>query len=405
MTRLSHITAALLLAVLAAQVAVPAARAADEASGDPEAVKHSADGHYLNFAPFGMVELPRLFLARTAEGGLTLDAYGSTKAALEYGPYRMVDAEGHFLSEADAEEAMHGSHHEYIYYPLQRAEGAVLVDFSITRHTAFLFLCALIVLGVVLQLASRYKKGIGREEAPRGLWQNTMESIIVFIREDIAKPSIGPKYKRYMPYLVTVFIFILLSNLMGLIPWGASATSNIMVTGALALFTFLITQLSGSKDHWKHIFWPPGVPLLLKPIMIPVEIIGQFTKALALAFRLFGNMVSGHLVIVSILGLIFIFAAQLGPGYGAGTILVSIPLTIFIYLLKIVVSFVQAYIFVILSAVFIGMAVAEHHHDEEEHLGEMPESIEGDGMHGGTIDELVSPEAAAASRHEPSLAG
>ena len=194
-----------------------------------------------------------------------------------------------------------------------------------------------------------------------------MEVIIAFVRDDVAKVAIGPKYRKYVPYLLTMFFFILLGNLLGLVPWGVTATSNIMVTATLAIMTFLITQLSGTKDYWRHIFWPPDVAVPIKFILIPVEFIGIFTKPLALAFRLFGNMVSGHLAIVSILGLIFITTAKLGTGAGIFFIFISLAIVIFVFLLKIFVSFVQAYIFVMLSAVFIGMATAEHHHDDHAH--------------------------------------
>jgi F-type H+-transporting ATPase subunit a len=245
--------------------------------------------------------------------------------------------------------------------------GHIFVDFSITRQILFVFVSALVLLIIGLRLAGRYKRGIGRDEAPRGVWQNAMEVIIAFIRDDVAKAAIGPTYRKYVPYMLTLFFFILLGNLLGLVPWGVTATSNIMVTGSLALLTFIITQFSGSKDYWRHIFWPPDVAIPIKFILIPVEFIGIFTKPLALAFRLFGNMISGHLAIVSILGLIFITTASINAYVGSVFVVFSVALTIFIYLLKIFVSFVQAYIFVMLSSVFIGLAAAEHHQDDHAH--------------------------------------
>jgi F-type H+-transporting ATPase subunit a len=194
-----------------------------------------------------------------------------------------------------------------------------------------------------------------------------MEALIIFIRDEVAKPTIGDKYRKYLPYLLSVFLFILLGNLIGLLPWGVTATSGIAVTGALALITFSITQLAGSRDYWMHIFNPPGVPGFVKPIIIPVEILGLFTKPITLAVRLFANMLSGHLVIVSLLGLIFIFTAKIGTVAGWGSILVAVPMTIFIYMLKILVSIIQAYIFTMLSALYFGLAVEEHGHGAHDH--------------------------------------
>ena len=364
---------ALLVLLLMGLALAPAAYAAGSEDGDPNAIAHSADGFYLDFSPAGIVELPRLFLLRGPDGGLSFDAFGSTHAAVDAG-YLLVGENDVPVATGEIEETI--LNHEHLYYTLANPNAEIVLDLSVTRQQVWVLIVALILLVMGLRLAGRYKRGLGRDEAPRGTFQNMMEALIVFIREDIAKPSIGPKYRRFMPYLLTVFIFILLGNLLGLVPWGVTATSNIMVTGTLAFFTFVITQLAGTKDYWKHIFWPPDVPVAIKLILIPVEIMGIFTKPLALAFRLFGNMVSGHLVIVSILGLIFIFAAQLGTGIGIGMIFVSVPLTIFIYVLKIVVSLVQAYIFTMLSAVFIGMAAAEHHHHDAHDLPEPAEPSE-----------------------------
>ena len=193
---------------------------------------------------------------------------------------------------------------------------------------------------------------------------------ISFVRNDIAKPNLGDKTDKYLPYLLTAFFFILTCNLLGLVPFGATATSNLMVTVVLATFTFILTQLGGTKDYWMHILWPPGIPTFVKPILMPVEILGILTKPIALAIRLFANMTAGHLVILSLIGLIFSFANIFGPGAGYGVAPVSIAFALFIYLLELLVSFIQAYVFTMLSALFIGMAVAEHHHDHDEAHGD-----------------------------------
>ncbi len=382
----------------------PAFAAEDEGTGDPNAIGHSADGYYWE-VPFAKIELPRLFLVRRPDGALGFDAFLTTHGALESPHYTLgtgvvgtttAEASTASLTTDQVEWAV--ENHEHTYFPVVYAEpgGRILVDFSITRQLLFVFFSALLLLAIGLSLAARYKKGIGRDVAPHGTWQNMLETVIVFIRDDVAKPAIGKKYHKYLPYLLSAFFFILIGNLLGLVPWGVTATSSIMVTASLAFCTFMVTQFAGTRDYWRHIFWPPNVPVPIKFILIPVEFIGLFTKPLALAFRLFGNMVSGHLVIVSILGLIFIFAAQLGAGVGIGMIFVSVPLTIFIFLLKLMVCFVQAYIFTTLSAVFIGMASEEHTHDaHHEHVGEAHNRLPhgGDALPQGEhhIEDYLSP--------------
>jgi F-type H+-transporting ATPase subunit a len=174
----------------------------------------------------------------------------------------------------------------------------------------------------------------------------------------------GDKYERFLPFLLTAFFFILFANLFGLVPYGAAATSNIMVTGVLAFFTFIIGQIYASADHWKHIFWPPGVPVLVKIILIPVEFLGLFTKHIALAIRLFANMTAGTLVILSLLALIFIVNSLFGDVAAMLASPFSVLLTLFISLVKLLVAFIQAYVFAMLSALFIGMAIEEHHDHE-----------------------------------------
>ncbi|HYE97153.1 MAG TPA: F0F1 ATP synthase subunit A, partial [Rubricoccaceae bacterium] len=248
------------------------------------------------------------------------------------------------------------------------SEGEVIADLSVTRHTVFLFLAGGLVLLFFLPLGAKYRRGIGRETAPEGRFQNAMEALVIYVREEIAKPTMGDKHAKYMPYLLTAFFFILFSNLLGLLPFSATITSNIAVTAVLACFTFVVTQFAGTKDYWGHIFNPPGVPALVKPIMVPIEFLGIFTKPFALAIRLFANMTAGHLVILSLIGLIFAFANIFGPAVGWGTSLVSVPMTLFVYGLELLIAFIQAYVFTILSALFIGMASAEHeHHGHDSH--------------------------------------
>ena len=230
------------------------------------------------------------------------------------------------------------------------------LDFSITKAVVGMLAAALIGLWLFLSLASSYRKtGISH---PKGI-QRFLEPVILFVRDDIAIPNIGEhKYEKYMPYLLSVFFFILINNVMGLVPFpppfGANVTGNIAITFVLATFTFVITQFSGNRTYWRHIFATPGVPFWLLPVMIPVEIIGIFSKPFALMIRLFANITAGHIIILSLIALIFIFdSLAVAP--------LSIFFVIFMDFLELLVAFLQAYIFTLLSALFISLAAPEHH--------------------------------------------
>lgn len=226
-------------------------------------------------------------------------------------------------------------------------------DLSITKNVAAMFISLAILLILFIGMARAYKK-----KAVPGGFGKFMEPVVIFIRDEVAIPNIGyVKYKKYMPYLLTAFFFIWFNNLIGLIPFapfGYNLTGNIATTAVLAIITLLITLFSANKDYWKHIFMPP-VPLLLYPIMVPIEIIGIFTKPFALMMRLFANITAGHIMILAIISLIFIFKSPL-LGFA------SIPLALFISVLELLVAALQAYIFTVLSALFIGMAVQDHEH-------------------------------------------
>lgn len=231
------------------------------------------------------------------------------------------------------------------------------LDFSMTKTVIGMLGAALIGLFLFISLGRSYKKtGISH---PRGI-QSFLEPAVLFIRDDVAIPNLGEhRADKYLPYLLSVFFFILINNLMGLIPFpppfGATVTGNVGITFVLACFTFIITQFSGNKTYWKHIIAAPGVPFWLLPIMIPVEIIGLISKPFALMIRLFANMVAGHIVILSLICLIFIFnSLAMAP--------VSIFFVIFMDCLELLVAFLQAYIFTLLSSLFIGMAMPEEHH-------------------------------------------
>jgi F-type H+-transporting ATPase subunit a len=242
---------------------------------------------------------------------------------------------------------------------LVTTDNSKVYDLSITKNAVALLGSGVLMLVVFISVAAGYKKNQGR--APKGI-QSFFEPIIIFIRDEIAKKSIGPKYERYMPYLLTVFFFIWFNNLLGLTPGAANLTGNIAVTATLAIMTLVITLFSANKNYWAHIFATPGVPKLLLPIMIPVELIGAFlVKPVSLTIRLFANITAGHIVILSFISLIFIFRS---PAVAP----ISLAFGLFINVLELLVAILQAYIFTLLTAMYIGGAVEEHHHDEEHAL-------------------------------------
>lgn len=233
-------------------------------------------------------------------------------------------------------------------------EGVHVYDFSITKNVAALILSAVILFVLFISVAKGYATNKGK--APKGI-QSFLEPLILFLRDDVVKPAIGPKYERYFPYLLTLFFFIFINNLLGLFPGGANLTGNIAITLVLAVITFLITNISANKGYWMHILRPPGVPLALLPIMLPVEIVGVFMKPASLMIRLFANITAGHIIMLSLFGLIFIFQS-----WGV-TPLVAV-FALFMNAIELIVAFLQAFIFTLLSSMYIGTAVEEHdeHH-------------------------------------------
>ena len=201
--------------------------------------------------------------------------------------------------------------------------------------------------------------------APKGL-QSFMEPIILFIRDDVAKNSIGPKYEKFMPYLLTVFFFIFINNLLGLVPFfpgGSNLTGNIAVCAVLAGITLLITLIVGNKHYWQHIFAMPGVPLPVLIILTPIELIGVVLRPFVLMIRLFANITAGHIIALAFFSLIFIFG-ELSTGAGFGVAIVSVLFTVFMGMLELLVAFLQAYVFTLLSAIYFGSAVEEAHHED-----------------------------------------
>lgn len=286
---------------------------------------HFWDGHY------GTLYLP--VMVYSAEKGF--DVFSSANFYDEH--HELVEYNGYKLE------------HNHIY--LADSDKAVF-DISITKNVAMLFINAAALLFIFLAVAKAYKRNTGK--APKGI-QSFMEPIILFIRDEVVKPNIGHHYEKYMPYLLTLFFFILFGNVLGLLPGAANLTGNIAVTMTLAVITFIITNVNGNKSYWSHIFWTPGVPLPLRIVILPVEIVGIFTKPISLMIRLFVAVTAGHIVILSLIALTFIF----------GSIYVGIASSIvvlFINLIELLVAGIQAYVFTLFTSLYIGMSTAEDHH-------------------------------------------
>lgn len=250
-------------------------------------------------------------------------------------------------------------HHEKIYYAGAHGEdghSAKPLDFSITRNVFSLFLSFTLISWIFISIANSYKKR--GTAAPKGM-QSFFEPIILYVRDEIVIPNVGEKkYATYLPYLLTLFFFIWINNLIGLIPFfpgGSNLSGNIAFTFTLSLLTFLIVQVSANKAYWKHIFWMPGVPVPVRFILAPIELLGTVSKAFALMIRLFANITGGHIVVLSLASMVFMFKSYVVGG-------VVTPFILFIMVLELMVAAIQAYVFTLLTSLFIGMAVAEDDH-------------------------------------------
>lgn len=274
-----------------------------------------------------------IFLSSRFNDGKNLVQYGQTYYKLYHNKIYKTDATGTIT---------YNDHH----FPTNDKP----LDLSITKNVVSILFISILLFLIFSNLAKSYAKN---GSIPTGVGR-FFEPIVLYIRDEIAIPNIGEKhYKKYMNYLLTIFFFIWFSNLLGITPFGINITGNIAVTFALALITFIITQLSGNKNYWKHIFWMPGVPIPMKIILAPIELLGVFIKPFALMIRLFANISAGHIVIYSLLGLIFIFKSYLGSSLSFGLALV-------ISVLELLVAILQAYIFTMLSALYFGFATEEH---------------------------------------------
>ena len=241
-------------------------------------------------------------------------------------------------------------------------------DLSITKNVFTMLLAAFLLIIIFLSVSKGYERNKGK--APSGI-QSLFEVFFVFIRQEVTRPMIGEKkYEKFQPFIMTVFFFILFCNLFGLIPFfpgGVNITGNLAVTLTLAIFTFLVTNLNGNKHYWQHVLWMPGIPAWVKIILTPVEIMALFIKPFSLMIRLFANISAGHIIILSLIGLIFLFGDNgnsVGGAVAGG--IIGMLFTAFMNLIELLVAFLQAFIFSILSASYIGAAVDDHHHEHEE---------------------------------------
>jgi len=330
-------------------------------------LEHVTDGHEFHFATFGekpvSIPLP-IILYSPQKGFSTFMSSNFEHGHAAYNGYILMSEDymkEHHLEDAkDAKgEPLYKEGAIYAVDTNGRPDTAVKVyDLSLTRNAAQMLISVVLLILIMVPIAKKYAKGQGVETAPTG-FQNVIEPVVTFVRDEVAKPNVGNKYETFMPLLLSIFFFILLNSLISLIPGTANVAGNIAFTGVLGIVSFIVIMFNTNRHYWAHIFNPP-VPLGVKPIMIPVEIMGIFTKPFALIIRLFANMISGHIIILSFICLVFIFGAM-NASLGYGTSPFFILLVVFIYMIEILVAFIQAFIFANLTAVFIGMAFEGGH--------------------------------------------
>jgi F-type H+-transporting ATPase subunit a len=298
-------------------------------------LEHVKDSHVWHFTESMVLPLP--VIVWSEEKGLDIFSSGNF-----FEHHQPVEYNGYKLE------------HEHIYLA---DSGKAVLDLSITKNVMMLFINAAMMLLIFGTAARAYGKRKGL--APKGI-QSFMEPIILFVKDEIVKPNIGTEYWKYLPYILTLFFFIFFGNVLGLLPGAANLTGNIAVTACLALLTFIITNVNGRSAYWGHIFWTPGVPHWLRVIILPVELIGVFTKPFALTVRLFVAITAGHIVLLALTSLTFIFQSWF---VGIGTSLVNV----FISLIELLVAGIQAYVFAMFTSLYIGQAIEEHHHAEGHH--------------------------------------
>lgn len=325
-------------------------------------VKDAHDWHLLSMGDLHVTLPLPVIIYNPARGTSMFSSSRFQHGHAAYDGYRIVDA--HYL------EANHLDHRQYTEGKIIAVgadglpTGEKIYDLSLTKNITALLLGSLLLVVLMLNVAKAYRLR-GSRQAPKG-FQSLMEPVIIFMRDEVVRPSIpGAKGEKYVPFILTIFFFILINNLLGLLPGSANVTGNIAVTGALAIISFIAMIAATNKHFWGHIFNPP-VPGFVKPILAPVELIGVFTKPISLMIRLFANMLAGHIIILSIISLVFIFGS-LNKAIGYGFLPITVAFNIVMMLLELLVAFIQAFIFANLTAVFIGQAM-EHtgHHDDHQ---------------------------------------
>ncbi|NLR65425.1 F0F1 ATP synthase subunit A [Chitinophaga varians] len=275
-----------------------------------------------------------------------------------YEGYRIVNA--HYLHEKGLDPAKFIEGRVIAVDANDMPTGETIYDFSMTKNVTSMLIAAILLIVLMLNVAKAYRVR-GSKKAPKG-FQSLVEPVIIFMRDEVVKPNIpGKKGEKYVPFILTIFFFILINNLLGLLPGSANVTGNIAVTAALAIISFIATMLATNKHFWGHIFNPP-VPFGVKVILAPVELIGVFTKPVSLMIRLFANILAGHIIILSIISLVFIFGS-LNKAAGYGFLPLTIVFNIVMMMLELLVAFIQAFIFANLTAVFIGQAMEGGHDD------------------------------------------
>ena len=304
------------------------------------------------------LHLPWLFYS--SETGV--EFYANTHALQETGKYIAYHEHVYRLADGQSIPADYHGHGDIEGFDSMVKEGVSLYDFSPSKTVVQIFLMGLLLIWLMSSIAKAYTKREG--QAPKGV-QSLFEPIIMFVRDDIAKEYLGEKGEKFAPYLLTLFFFIWFSNMFGLTPFNSNIMGNISVTAALAFLSFLIIQFNGSKDYWRHVFAMPGVPVAIVPLMTIIEVLSLFIKPISLAIRLFANIAAGHFMVLSLICLIFLLGDSGKSMTGAfGIMPISVLFTLAILTLEVVVAAIQAYIFTLLTAVFVGMARETHddHH-------------------------------------------
>lgn len=336
-------------------------------------LEHVADAHEFHFYTFNKkpvsIPLP-VILYSPAKGWSVFMSSKFEHGDATYNGYRLLTEE--YIQDKKLDEKIYKVGKIWAVNEAGDVDPSVKVyDLSLGRNAVQAIISALILIWLMPGIAAKYKKGQGVKTAPTG-FQNLIEPIVTFVRDEVGKSNLGNRYEKYMPFLLTIFFFILINALIGLIPGTANVTGNIAFTGALGILAFIAIMFSTGKHYWGHIVNPP-VPGPIKVIMWPVELMGIFTKPFALIIRLFANMISGHIIILSFICLIFIFGAM-NTGLGWGTSPFFVALSLFIYLIEVLVAFIQAFIFANLTAVFIAQAF-EGGHEEGDGHGHSAEAV------------------------------